>query len=313
MTPETLPSSHRASLRAALSLAGRLFLLLAGTASFAVAVRCLIEPNQLLSGGVTGTSLLLNRLVGVPVGLGAAVLNLPIFLLGFRDVGRRFAALSGLAVVTFWWLVDYLPLQPLTDDPMLAGIFGGALAGLGTALTLRAGGSLGGFDILGVVVNRRFGVGVGEALLVLNGTLVAAAGMTSTPELAMYTLIGIFAAAWTVDTLQTPRPRKAFFIVTRKAEAVRERIVREMNRGLTVIPAVGGFEREDVSVLLCVVTRAEVRELEELVRSVDPRSFAVVLEASHIAGWFRPVSGAAGMRRLRSPLARPASPPDPLH
>lgn len=293
----------RSSLRAVSALAGSLLLLLAGTASFAVAVRGLIEPNQLLSGGVTGSSLLLNRLTGLPVGLGAAMLNLPIFLLGFRDVGRRFVVFSGAAVVGFWLLVDYLPLRPLTDDPMLAGIFGGALAGLGTALTLRAGGSLGGFDILGVVVNRRFGIGVGEALLALNGTLVAAAGVTSTPELAMYTLIGIFASSWTVDTLQTPRPRKAFLIVTRQAETLRERIVEEMNRGLTVIPAVGGFGREDVSVVMCVVTRAELRELEELVRAVDPRSFTVVLEASHIAGWFRPASTAAALRRLRAPLS----------
>jgi uncharacterized membrane-anchored protein YitT (DUF2179 family) len=161
---------------------------------------------------------------------------------------------------------------------------------------------LGGFDILGVVVNRRFGVGVGEVLMALNGGLVVAAGLTSTPELAMYTLVGIFAGSRTVDALQTPRPRKTFLIVTRRAEAIRERIVAEMNRGLTVLPGVGGFDRESVSVVLCVVTLAEVRELQELVRATDPRSFTVVLEASHVAGWFRPTSTAAALRRLRSPL-----------
>jgi len=313
MTPDGRPHRPVSPFRITLVLAGRLFLLLAGTTCFAVAVRGLIEPNHLLSGGVTGTSLLLNRLVGLPVGLGVALLNLPIFLVGFRDMGRRFAIFSGMAVLVFWWLVDFLPLAPLTDDPLLAGIFGGVLSGLGTVLNLRAGGSLGGFDILGVVVNRRFGIGVGEALFTLNGTLVLAAGLTSTPELAMYTLVAIFSASWTVDTLQTRRLRKTFLIVTRRGEAMRERIVQEMKRGLTVIPGTGGYEREDLSVLLCVVPRAEVGEMEDLIRSVDPGSFAVVLDAGHISGWFRPFSTAETLRRLRTPLPATNAGSDPLH
>lgn len=286
-----------------LSFVFRILLLCLGTALFAVAVEGFYKPNVLLSGGVTGTSLLINRFTGFPVGLGVLLFNIPVFLLGFRDVGRRFALLSATGVGLFWLLVDFVPIAPLTQEPMLAAIFGGVLAGLGSSLAIRAGGSLGGFDILGVVVNRRFSTGVGEVLMTLNGILVLAAGLFVSPETAMYTLIAIYASGRTVDLLQTPRPRKAFLVMTRSPSRIRERIISEMGRGLTVLRAEGGFDGEDLTVLLCVVTRMEVRELSEIVKEEDRHAFTAVLEASEVLGSFRRPSAYQQLRRLqvRSP------------
>ncbi len=227
--PRRLPTPLRFALR--------LFWTFAGALSFAVAIDGFLRPNGLLSGGVTGTALLAAEHVRIPVGLLVLLLNLPIFLLGTRVVGRRFASYSALAVVTSWLLIDHAPIRPLTNDPLLAGIFGGVFSGLGTALALRAGGSLGGFDILGVVVNRRFAFGVGEVLMVLNGALIAAKGILGSPELALYTLLGIYVTGRTLDSLLAVRPRKAFLIVSRSAARIRQRILSEMRRGLTMLPA----------------------------------------------------------------------------
>jgi uncharacterized membrane-anchored protein YitT (DUF2179 family) len=238
--------------------------------------------------------------------LAIALLNVPIFILGVRYVGRAFAIRSAAAVVAAWILADYAPIPPLTHDPLLAGVFGGLFAGLGTALAMKAGGSLGGFDILGVVVNRRFGLGVGEVLLALNGCLVVVAGLIGSAELAMYTLVAIYVTGKAIDTLQAPRRRKAFLIMTRRPAPIREHVLRKMNRGMTVFPAEGGWTHEGITALLCVVTRTELRELGDIVQEEDPGAFVVVLESSEVMGSFKSPPAAAYWKRLQEPGARKA-------
>ncbi len=283
-----LPHARKRSIfRRVLSVIRQLLLLAIGTAFFVTAVRCLFKPNQLLAGGVAGTSLLFYNLFRFPVGMTIAVLNLPIFLLGYRVIGRRFTLYSALAVVGTWLLIDYVPLPVLTSDPMLAGVFGGVLAGIGTSLGLKSGGSLGGLDILGTIMNRRFGVGVGEVLLMVNGCIVVASGLIGSPELAMYTLVGIFASGKTVDAILAPRRRKAFVILTRRPDRIRETVLVKMDRGMTVFRGEGAFTGREIVALLCVVTRGEIKELEEIVKQEDPDAFQVVLEASEVVGSFR--------------------------
>lgn len=292
-------SSAPPTVRRTLRWTWRLFLIAAGTFAFVLAVRSLVLPNRLLSGGVTGMALLLNRGLHLPVGLGMTILNVPIFLFGARYVGRRFAVLSGLAVALTWLLTDSLPFPTLTRDPLLAGIFGGILYGVGSALALRAGGSLGGFDILGVVVNRRFGLGVGEVLLALNGILVVVTGLLESPELAMYTLALIFVSGKSLDVLSAPRRRKAFLIMTRQPDRIRDRVLREMNRGVTLFRAEGGYSHAEITALLTMVTRAEVRELSDIVQDEDHEAFVVVLESSEVQGAFRNPTAAACWKRLQ--------------
>ncbi len=292
------------SRRRVLRVVWRLLLLSAGSLAFAWAVRALVVPNGLLSGGVAGLAILSHRLAGVPIGLAYAVLNIPIFFLGARIVGRGFILGSGVAVLVTWVVTDLAAIPPATNDPLLAGIFGGVLYGVGTALGLRAGASLGGFDILGVVVNRRFGLGVGEVLLVLNGVLILLTGSIESPEKAMYTLVLIFASGKTVDVLTAPRRRKAFLVMTRRPEPIRERVLKTMNRGVTLFRAEGGWSHTEVAALLCVVTRAEVRELSDLVHEEDPEAFIVVLESSEVQGAFRNPTAAAYWRRLQEAGAR---------
>lgn len=277
----------KAGWKAAWREGGNLALLLLGLLAFVVQVKGFMVPNRLLTGGVTGLSLLFHALFHWPVGFLVFLLNVPIFALGFRDIGRRFAILSALGVVGFWLVADYVPVPAATHDPMLAAVFGGVLGGVAAALALRSGGSLGGFDILGVVLNRRFSLGVGEAQLFLNGALIVAAGLLTDLERAMYTLVAIYAGGRTLDALQAPRPRKAVLIVSQRSEAIRRRILGEMARGVTVFQARGAFSGQAQEALLCVITRYELKELRDLIRSEDPVAFVSVLEASDVIGRFR--------------------------
>ncbi len=270
-----------------LALVRQTLLLALGTLAFVVAVKGLIQPTHLLTGGVTGVALLLSALFHWPVGLLTFVFNVPIFVAGFRDVGRKFAFYSGAAVLLFSLTVDHIPVPTLTHDPLLAGIFGGLLSGLGSALAIQAGGSLGGFDILGVVLNRRFSLGMGEASLVLNGVLVLASGLLDVPEQAMYTLISIYVASRALDTLLAPRSRKAVMIVSKESPAIKERILIQMARGVTLLKAEGAYTGEASNVLLCVLTRYELKELKEIIRAEDPQAFVTVFEASDVIGRFK--------------------------
>ena len=264
-----------------------LILLQLGILSYVIAIKAFYIPNHLLSGGVTGIALLLHLLFNWPVGFLTFLFNIPIFLIGIRDVGKKFAVISALGVVGFWLVVDHVPIPPATHDHLLAAIFGGLLGGLATALALKAGGSLGGFDILGVVLNRRFGLGVGEASLILNGALISAAGLIENFELAMYTLVAIYVAGRSLDAIQLPRPRKAVLVFSKKNHAIKARILAEMGRGVSLFKTMGAYSGEEYEALLCVVTRYELREMRDIIRGADPEAFVSVLEASDVMGRFQ--------------------------
>jgi uncharacterized membrane-anchored protein YitT (DUF2179 family) len=301
MGPIAMIPPARAISRRALRFVGQVSVMVLATACYIASIKLFIQPNHLLSGGVTGISLLLHTLVGLPVGLGVMILNVPIFLWGFRDVGRRFAIYSALGVVLFWLGADHVPLGPATTDPMLGAIFGGVVSGIGTALALKAGGSLGGLDILGVVFNRRFSMGVGEVGLLINSVLVLSTGILEKPELAMYTLVSIFAGGKTVDALYAPTPRKAVLIVSRESVTIRERIMAEMRRGVTVFKGEGAFTHEGIEVLFCVVTRYELQEMRELILREDPEAFVSVWQASDVYGRFNKQSALSYLKKLAAP------------
>ncbi len=256
----------------------------------AVAFQALIVPTRLLSGGVVGASMLLNQLYGLPIGLQTLIYNIPIFALGYRFLGRRFVVLSILGVALFSVLLDNIHIVPVTHDLLLAAVFGGVLTGIADGLILRAGGSTGGFDIIGLIVSKRSGFSVGQVFLVFNALIIVLAALVNNLELAMYTLIMQFVSARVVDTLQAAAPRRVALIISPKNEGIAERILSEMNRGVTYLDGGGAYTDVPLRILMCVITRYELTELHQIVSAVDPAAFTVILEASDVVGRFDHVS-----------------------
>ncbi len=270
------------------------FIVLAGEVLNAVAFRALIVPGRLLSGGVVGVALLLNQLWGWTVGTQTLIYNIPIFIVGYRYLGRRFIVLSLIGVASFSLLTDHLPVPQATQDLLLIAVFGAVLTGVADGVILRQGGSTGGFDIIGLIVARRFGVSIGQVSLIFNALLITLAALFNNLELAMYTLIMIYVYSRTINTALENAPRRVVLVISTKPDDIAKRIMNDLNRGVTYLQGSGGYTGQDFQVLMCVVTRYEFVDLRDVVRKVDPNAFAVILEASDVIGQFT----------LKSPLAR---------
>ncbi len=256
----------------------------------AVAFNALIVPSRLLSGGVVGTSLLLNQLFGLPIGLQTFIYNIPIFLIGYRYLGRRFVVLSIFGVVSFSLLLDNLVVPKVTHDLLLAAVFGGVLTGIADGIIFRAGGSTGGFDIIGLIVARRFGISVGQVFLGFNAVIIALAALFNNLELAMYTLIMLYVSSRVVNTLQETAPRRVALVISTRTQQIAERILEDLQRGVTYLQGSGAYTEREFQILMCVVTRYELIELRALIKEIDPAAFSVILEASDVVGQFDHIS-----------------------
>jgi uncharacterized membrane-anchored protein YitT (DUF2179 family) len=251
------------------------------------AFRALIIPARLLSGGVVGTALLLNQLLALPIGLQTFVYNIPIFLLGWRFLGRRFIVMSMIGVISFSFLTDAVTLPPFTNDLLLIAVFGGILTGIADGTIFRRGGSTGGLDIIGLIANRRFGVSVGQVFMVFNAVIIAlSAVFNQKPDLAMYTLIMLFVSARVVDMVVSPRPRRVALIISAQHEAVARRILQDLQRGVTYLQGSGAYTSAEFHVMMCVITRFELVELRQIIQQIDPTAFTVILDASDVIGRF---------------------------
>lgn len=253
----------------------------------AIAYRALIVPARLLSGGVVGSALLINQVLGLPIGLQTILYNIPIFLVGYRYLGHRFVLLSIWGVITFSFLLDNLVFPTITQDLLLVAVFGGVVTGIADGIILRTGGSTGGLDIIGLIVSRRFGLSIGQVFLVFNGLIISLGALVNQKlEVAMYTLIMLYVSARVVDAIQAPTPRCFVMVISSKHEQIAERILKDLQRGVTYLQGTGAYTSTEFRVMLCVVTRYELVELRSILTEADPSAFTIVLPAQDVIGRF---------------------------
>lgn len=245
-----------------------------------------LVPNNIAPGGLTGVATIFNYLWNWPVGLVSIVLNLPLFLISFRSMGGVFVFRSFVATVLFSVCIDLIQLPPLIDDMLLASVYGAILLGLGLGLIMRGGATTGGSDMIARMVNKRFPLlTVGTFLFIVDCCVILAAGFTMNAEKALYALINIFVSAKVVDlVLAGFGSAKACFIITGQAERIADRILHELDRGATLVPAKGAYSKEDRTVLISVVSNAEVIPLKRIVRSEDEKAFVFISDTHETLG-----------------------------
>ena len=255
-----------------------------------------LVSNNIAPGGLTGVATILNYLFGLPVGLTSMVLNLPLFIIGFRAMGKVFVFRSLVATVLFSLAIDLLHISPLTDDVLLGAIYGGCLLGLGVGIILRGGATTGGSDMIARMVHRRFPVvSVGSFLFAIDFMVILAAGFIIGAQYALYALICIFVTAKALDVVMVGfNTTKACFIMTDKSVAVTNRIMEELNRGVTLLTAKGAYSGQERPVVLCVAGRQEIPHIKEIVRQEDEKAFMFITEAHEALGeGFSKLSGEA--------------------
>lgn len=261
-------------------------LLLAGSLAIALSFNLLLNPNRIASGGVTGISTILQHVWGIEPAYAQWGLNIPLWLLGIAVFGARFGVktLVGSLVLPLFVLLT-ADLGPLTGQPLLAAIFGGAGVGLGLGLVFRGQGSTGGLDVAAQVLHKWTGLGLGASVALLDGMVIAASGIAFSAENALYALIGLVATGRTIDLVQVGfNTSKVACIISSQHERIRAAILHDLDRGLTELAAVGGYTRQSRPVLMVVVGQREVARLRNMVRQADPDAFVIIGTAAEVFG-----------------------------
>ena len=245
-----------------------------------------MTPNGIAPGGITGVAMILNHLFSWPVGTVSLLLNIPLFIIGYRAIGRIFAFRSLVATLLFSVLIDLLPFRPLTSDPLLGSLYGGVLLGVGLGFIMRGGATTGGSDMIARMVHRRFSfISTGSFLFAIDCAVVLSAAFFIGVSEALYALINIFLTAKVMDIVMIGfSGNKACFLVSPAWEAVSGRVMQEMNRGVTLLSARGAYTGTERPTLMCVISRTEVMTFKRIVREEDESAFLIIVDAHEAIG-----------------------------
>ncbi|WP_420910328.1 YitT family protein [Neobacillus muris] len=261
-------------------------LVLIGAAIIAVSFNVFLLPNQIASGGVSGISTILTSLFGWEPAYVQWAFNIPLFFAGVLLLGKQFGAKT-LAGTIFLPFVVFLTkeVEPWTNDPLLGSLFGGIGVGLGLGIVFRGNASTGGTDLAAQIINKYTGFTLGRCVVLIDGLIVLAAAIVFDIEKALYALIGLYVTSKTIDLIQIGFGRsKMAMIITEKQEEIRHGILHKIDRGVTKLSAYGGFTEHERPVLMCVVDQTEFTKLKQLVKTIDPSAFVVVMDAAEVLG-----------------------------
>jgi uncharacterized membrane-anchored protein YitT (DUF2179 family) len=273
-------------------------LLFIGATVQAIALRLFLVPANLASGGVTGISQLINHFTGWPIGLMVLIGNLPLFLLGWRFLGGlRFSLRTAFAVLVYSLVVDLLPrfhilpTNGITDDIFLNSLYGAVVSGIGYGLVYRARGTSGGSDILARILNHYRSISMTQSYLMVDSAVILAAGFVFGWKEALYAIITLYVSGIVAENvLEGSGTVRTAMVVTRQAKLISERVLEEMERGVTILQGTGAYTGNERPVIYCVITRSEVAQLKSIVREIDPQAFIVIGQAHEALGeGFKPL------------------------
>ncbi len=265
-------------------------LILIGSAIQAVSLRVFLIPASLASGGISGLSQIINSYTGWPIGVMVLLANLPLFFMGWRFLGGpRFAARTAFAILSFSVLVDLplplLPVEGITDDIVLNALYGGVVSGIGYGLVYRGRGTSGGSDILARILSSWRGIPVTQSYLITDALIIFLAGLSFSWENALYSLVLLYISGIAAESIsQGSNVLRTGLIITASPQPIIDEIFLRLRRGVTILDARGGYSGEEKTLLLCVVTRAEIPHIKAITRQLDPEAFLIIGQAHEVRG-----------------------------
>ena len=262
------------------------FQIVIGCVIGAAAYPTFLDPGKIAPGGLTGVAMILKHLWGWDIGITSLILNIPLFVVGYKAMGRVFAFRSLVATILFSLMIDLLPLKAITVEPILGTLYGGILLGIGLGFILRGGATTGGTDMAARMVHKYLPfLSVGMFLFLIDCIVVVAAWIFIGSSEALYALICIFITGKAVDMVMLGlSSNKACFVITSEWETVSRRLMTEMDRGVTQLSARGAYSGIERPVVLCVLPPQEVSRLKEIVRQEDEKAFMFITEAHEALG-----------------------------
>lgn len=261
---------------------------LIGVVLITISINCFFLKLKIAPGGVSGLATVIYYLTDIPIGTIVFALNIPLFIAGFLAFGKRFSAKTLLATFLLSFLLDNtLFLPQVTDDMLLAAVFGGIIMGCGMAFVFKGGATTGGTDIAAKVVNKYFPMfNISEQLFFIDGLVVVFAMIVFRDfDIGLYSIITIWLAAKVIDIVfEGVGFAKAMFIISDSGEQIGKRILDEVGRGVTGINGEGMYLRNDKKILLTVVDRSQIPTIKQIAKEEDKKSFVIITDVREALG-----------------------------
>lgn len=262
--------------------------IIVSAALIAISFNFFLIPHQLITGGLSGIAMITGYFTGWNIGLFYFISNLPLIIWGLLAVGRRFIVLSVFSVLFTSWFMQIIPVNTAmaSFDTTIAAVFGGVLLGLGSGISLRVGGSSGGFDIVGLILTRGRDFPLGATLFMFNGLVIIALGYFKQDwNLALYSMLSIFITGRVMDTIHTQHMKLTAFIITEHKELLKEKLL-QLPRGVTLLKTEGAYSNQEKDMLMTVISHYELAELKDIIKKCDPKAFVNIVQTTAVIGEF---------------------------
>ncbi|MGB8000949.1 MAG: YitT family protein [Anaerobacillus sp.] len=271
----------------------KIIVILLGAILGAVSLNLFLIPANVYASGFTGIAQLVSSVlrdytpINISTGILLMLLNIPVAILGWKKVGKSFTLYSIISVGATTFFLEVIPIQALSEDILLNAVFGGVIAAIGIGFTLKWGASTGGMDIVAMILSRMKDRPIGTYFFSMNALIILTAGMLYGWEKALYTLVTLYVSSRVIDVIHTRHEKLTAMIVTAKGDALQKAIHDRLVRGITKLPAKGAYRGEEKEMLMIVVTRYELYDLEHIIQDIDPTAFTNIVNTTGIFGFFR--------------------------
>lgn len=257
-----------------------------GALLVALGLETFMVCNNLIDGGVIGISIIVSYLYSLPLGAVIVLLNIPFFIFGFKKLGKNFLISSIYAILCLGFFVSIIGhCHKVTNNLLLAAVFGGLIVGAGVGIILRNNGSLDGTEVIAMTISKKIGFSVGEIVMFFNIFILASAGFVFDWDKAMHSLIAYFIIFKTIDgVLDGLDDSKAMFIVSQCPDEITNIIMHELGRGVTYFYGQGAYTKEDKKIIYCIVNRLELSKIRDVILEHDKHAFITIENIHEVQG-----------------------------
>ncbi len=264
----------------------KILLIIVGIFSAGLGLKGFLLSSHFIDGGVTGISMLLSKVMGIPLSGLILLVNLPFIVLGYHQIGKKFAVKSALSIIGLSICLALVNYPDVTSDKFLTASFGGFFIGAGIGLAIRGGAVLDGTEIVALLISKGSHLlRVGDVILILNIFIFTAAASLLGIESALYSMITYYSASKTIDfLLHGIEEYTAITIISDKSEEIKQAIIRDLGRGVTVYKGRRGWSNTDQDILFCVITRLEIGNFKTVAKEIDNSAFIIVQALADATG-----------------------------
>ncbi|MGY3778401.1 YitT family protein [Isobaculum melis] len=257
-----------------------------GALIMAVSFNVFLLPNHIASGGISGLSTVLNDVFGWTPAIIQYTINLPLLAVGFLVLGYQFGIKTTLGTIVFPMFVFLTQSwTPWTMNPLVAALFGGGLIGTGLGIVFRGKGSTGGTAIIAQILNKYTNFSIGVCVAFIDGIIVVSSMFVFGIEAGLYSLIALFMTSKVIDMIQVGiNASKTILIISDYPEEIQQKVLHDVNKGMTSLPAQGGYQNGDKKLLMCVVPDDDFTQVKEAILDIDEHAFVVVMNATEVMG-----------------------------